>query len=374
MRPGPAPRDALALRRRRQPPQCGGGRGLRDVPARSLRAREHRGRDRPGRLRFGYRGGAGTRASRRGRRGLPSGQPRLLGRGQRGSGPRVRAAPRPLERRRRLPARCADRAPGRNRGSEGRRRGAALLLGRRPNAAPAGRLRRRLLRRARRRPVRAVRPPHPRALGARRRRTAPDGRGARRAPRGLRARRPDGRALPLRVRGDRVGRPRAREGLSPAVRSAGASAASLCAQRRPQPRDRAAPRDLAPALPRAAIRSSRPGPARARRGPAAPRRRGEDPLRAARCGARRGVARGLDQSVADSVRRRASDGGLPVARGRPRVAQAGRRLPARLPRRRTAVPWRPSSGRRSELRDPPRDRRGRAGHPPALRAHLQDAS
>ena len=125
-------------------------------------------------------------------------------------------------------------------------------------------------------------------LGAGGRRAAPDRRRARGPARRVRPRRPLRRAVPVRVRGDRVGGPRPREGPPAALRSGSARPPSLCAQRRAQPGDRAPPRDLAAALPRAALRPARARAARARRGAAAPRVRAtalSEPLVRARAGA-----------------------------------------------------------------------------------------
>ncbi len=198
-------------------------------------------------------------------------------------------------------AQAVSAASPRDRGPRGRRRGAALPLGRGgPPAAAArvgggvlGRARRAAVRAlpvARRPPLRGVRAEEPRAVGARRRRRPSRGSGPRRAPRGARARRGLRRALPVRVRGDGVGGSRPRRGTAAAVRGGGARAASLRAELFAQPRHRAPPRGVPPALPGAALRTAR---ARAPRAPlTSPRRRRTRPGRSRSRGCPRGPGRG----------------------------------------------------------------------------------
>ncbi len=195
------------------------------------------------------------------------------------------------------------------------------------------------------------------------------GRRARRPPRRLRPCRPLRRAVPVRVRGVRVGGPRPRRRPRPALRSARAGAPSLRPERRAQSRDRAPPRGLAPALSRAPLGRARGAGSSSGAPPGRGRPDGFPTDR--RAGARRAgrrLGRRLDEPVVRSLRRRAARPGLPAA---------ARRSSSRLRRgactcapsgRRTAGRSRPSSGRsRERLRGPRRDRGGRARHPAPLR-------
>ena len=283
----------------------------------------------------GYSGGvnagiararAGPAAALQRRRRVPAGRDRRPSRGRRGSG--VSAPPR--------------------RSASGTRRAVSAF----PRSCRAGFWRE--LARAPRRPPRGARPsalrrvrsPKPRALGAGRRRAASGRRGAGGAARRLRPRRPLRRALPLRVRGDRVGgaRPRAPAfgcATSPSARvrhlfARSASRNPETERRRAEPRGgstasggygRLGPRDPRAARPAARL-ASRPLP---------------EPSLAPRAGA---WARGLDESVADPVRgqrrsRRTSGCPADVAR----VAAAGARLPARVPEPTDGRPRDRASGR-----------------------------
>ena len=186
------------------------------------------------------------------------------------------------------------------------------------------------------------------------------------------ARGPFRRALPVRVRGDRVGRPRPFEGLRSALCPGGPRPPPLGGELFAQSGDRRAAGPPPAALPAPALRPGRDGAARAGGAFPAARAPRVPAFRAPGLGPRRRRARALAQPFATSVRGRGPIAGFPPA-GRSGIGPGFRTLVPPVFRKADGRPletfvWEKQA---AELRDPRGDGGRRARDPPALRARLR---